>query len=549
MKKAVWCFLFVILVFSCRNAGDERRMAQIIAEADSMNRNFVPMTNDSLLREACRYYDRHGTPNQRMMAHYLLGCVYRDRGEAPEALEAYHTAADCADTTASDCDYRRLSIVHAQASDLFAMRNLPYEVLEELSLWGKYAALAGDTFNVIAAYSKRADAYDIMGIDDSVISIREKVYNTYREMGDSSSAAKEITCTIGMLIDRGETEKAGNYLKEAEAVWANESDKNGNINGISNIFYYLKGKYYLATAQLDSSEFMFRKTLRLAQNANDMEAGYHGLYQLYHKKHQPDSASKYAELSYIVCDSVYKDDNMERLQQMQSLYNYNIHRQAAIQKDAEAKQAKLWIVIIIILFVLVLSGVFHFVLMQQRKKKSEIEKIEIEHRHHIRQMRQAQEDIQTLHERQYEILIREKNESISSLQQQLEQYVEIRNSHEQSTLEERLHNNPVFIKFQEKLQKPNSFELSIEDWQQLRDIINNELPHFYGIVNSEKPLNQLEYNLCMLIRLGFQPKEQIILLGLPLSYNITVFRRRLLKKAFGIDDSPKELDKRILAIS
>ena len=548
MKKAVWCFLFVILVFSCRNAGDERRMAQIIAEADSMNRNFVPMTSDSLLQEACRYYDRHGTPNQRMQTHYLLGCVYRDRGEAPEALEAYHTAADCADTTASDCDYRRLSRVHGQMADLLYQQNLPNEMLDELNLFAKYAKKDGDTVAAIKAYSYRAGAYELLGMDDSVLSVLSTSYHAYKEVGEEHRASMDVCAIVPLLVERKRFVEAAEYLRDYENL-PDLFDDEGTINSLHNIYYSIKGRYLLAVSQRDSAEHMFRKLLNMAQTANDLEGAYQGLLLLYKEKQNADSIAKYAELAYHLCDSVYKDDNMERLQQMQSLYNYNIHRQAAIQKDAEAKQAKLWIVIIIILSVLVLSGVFHFVLMQQRKKKSEIEKIEIEHRHHIRQMRQAQEDIQTLHERQYEILIREKNESISSLQQQLEQYVEIRNSHEQSTLEERLHNNPVFIKFQEKLQKPNSFELSIEDWQQLRDIINNELPHFYGIVNSEKPLNQLEYNLCMLIRLGFQPKEQIILLGLPLSYNITVFRRRLLKKAFGIDDSPKELDKRILAIS
>jgi lipopolysaccharide biosynthesis regulator YciM len=46
------------------------------------------------------YYDRNGTANERMEAHYLLGCVYRDLGDAPRALTSYNNAVDCADTTA-----------------------------------------------------------------------------------------------------------------------------------------------------------------------------------------------------------------------------------------------------------------------------------------------------------------------------------------------------------------------------------------------------------------------------------------------------------------
>ena len=89
-------------VVACTTEGERRQMAQVIAEADSMNRNYVPMTSDSLLLEACRFYDRHGTANERMRAHYLLGCVYRDLGEAPRAVDCYQQAVDCVDTLAVD---------------------------------------------------------------------------------------------------------------------------------------------------------------------------------------------------------------------------------------------------------------------------------------------------------------------------------------------------------------------------------------------------------------------------------------------------------------
>ena len=90
MKPIVWLlFLLGFLCLSCTTAEQRQRMAQVIAEADSLNRHYIPMTCDSLLLQACHYYDRHGSSNERMRAHYLLGCAYRDMGEAPQALECY----------------------------------------------------------------------------------------------------------------------------------------------------------------------------------------------------------------------------------------------------------------------------------------------------------------------------------------------------------------------------------------------------------------------------------------------------------------------------
>lgn len=43
---------------------------------------------------------------------YILGRTYYCLGELPRALETYYEAADCADTTAADCDFAKLSRVY-----------------------------------------------------------------------------------------------------------------------------------------------------------------------------------------------------------------------------------------------------------------------------------------------------------------------------------------------------------------------------------------------------------------------------------------------------
>jgi lipopolysaccharide biosynthesis regulator YciM len=81
--------------------------------ADAMNKAYVDMTTDSILKEVADYYDRHGSTNEQMRAHYLLGCAYRDMGEAPMALQCYQDAVDKADTTDTECDFSLLSRLHS----------------------------------------------------------------------------------------------------------------------------------------------------------------------------------------------------------------------------------------------------------------------------------------------------------------------------------------------------------------------------------------------------------------------------------------------------
>ena len=79
-----YCLLVIVLA-ACSGDGSEMR-AQL-EELERQNRADSVMTNDSLAEQLVKYFDRHGTPNERMRAHYILGRTYADMGEAPRAVD------------------------------------------------------------------------------------------------------------------------------------------------------------------------------------------------------------------------------------------------------------------------------------------------------------------------------------------------------------------------------------------------------------------------------------------------------------------------------
>ena len=99
------------LLMGC--SADNGQMLRQLEELEQMNRADSVMRNDSLAEDLVAYFDKHGTPNERMRAHYILGRTYFALGELPRALETYLDAVGCADTTATDCDYKTLSRIHA----------------------------------------------------------------------------------------------------------------------------------------------------------------------------------------------------------------------------------------------------------------------------------------------------------------------------------------------------------------------------------------------------------------------------------------------------
>ena len=68
-----------------------QRMRYHLLTMEAQNKAYVDFTSDSLAKDVVDYYDDHGTANDRLMAHYLLGCVYRDLKEAPRAVDCFHS--------------------------------------------------------------------------------------------------------------------------------------------------------------------------------------------------------------------------------------------------------------------------------------------------------------------------------------------------------------------------------------------------------------------------------------------------------------------------
>ena len=88
MRSAVYAVLLpLLLLLSACYSGRHQQMLALLDEADSLNRAYAQLPSDTLLLEATAYFDRHGSANERLRAHYLLGCAYRDMGDAPRALQ------------------------------------------------------------------------------------------------------------------------------------------------------------------------------------------------------------------------------------------------------------------------------------------------------------------------------------------------------------------------------------------------------------------------------------------------------------------------------
>ena len=351
MRKSflyILCFVAVCQLIGC--GGEEQRRQ--LAELEEQNHSGQPMLNDTLAEALVAYFDRHGNANERMRAKYILGRTYADMGELPRALETYYQAADCADTTASDCDFAKLSRIHAQSADIFHKQIQPRSELKELRLAEYYAKKGNDTLMAIECYAWQIRAYKYLGLHDSVIFIAERSSNLFDMYGWKDRSVQVLANDLSSLIKKGEIVKARKQISQYE-ISSGFFNADGEIAKGREIFYYLKGKYYLAINQIDSAELLFRKLLLKDKRINSQIAANKGLLEVYEKRAISDSIAKFAKVSYELNDSAYLLSEMQNIQQLQASYNYNHHKFLAEKSRLEARVAWLVLAIIVLFFVLV----------------------------------------------------------------------------------------------------------------------------------------------------------------------------------------------------
>jgi hypothetical protein len=502
------------------------------------------MLNDSLAESLVDYFDRHGDANERMRARYILGRTYYCMGELPRALETYYEAADCADTTAADCDFAKLSRIHAQSAVIYYDQVVPYSQLKELRQAVYYAKKGCDTLIAIECYAQQANAYSLLHEYDSAIFIKEHASSMYEEIGMKAYSSLTLSTIIRLLLIKQEIEKAKHYMYLYETE-SGVFDENGEIEEGREIYYSIKGEYYLATNQLDSAEYMFRKELLKGKDQNNRIAGYKGLQELYEQRRIPDSIAKYAKLSYELNDSAYLLSEMQNIQKLQASYNYN--HQQFLAEQSEKKAQRMWNVLLVILsIVLLMSGVALFKFLRYKAKKDSEYK---EYLYNQEALEKAQSDMLEMHEENANIsaLIEKKSKEIVELQSVVADYSKKVDNKNASALEARLDDSKIKKHLDELLAANPVSGATQEDFKQLKLLINEEIPGFYNALNGNDPLRPIEYEICLLIRCHFKPAEICKLTGRSDSY-IANTRKSILTKVYGIKGAPKDLDERILSI-
>lgn len=529
MKNLVLVLTLLLTLACCTTEADRSRMRSGLDSINVRNRNGKSITVSDV-QPYVEFFDEHGTPNDRLLAHYLLGLAYYDHGEAPMALQCYQEAADCADTAATDCDYAQLARVYGQMAQVFYSQGLYRQQLNYEKLSVKYAWKGEDTLLALRNYEQESFAYMELKDTTSAMVVIEDVAKKYLELGYPSDAAISYGVSISPLIDRGDYKKAKSYIDMYESM-SGRFDSLGNIESRREIYYYTKGQYYLNKDNLDSAEYWFRKELKDGRDYNNQNAASKGLARLYEIKHIPDSATKYYSYAYVMNDSIYAKMAIDEVERMTALYDYSRHQELAKKKTEEAADVtkKFWISISSLLLLCMIAC---WLYIARKELISDLDK--------------SLKDLENVRAEQQELMhdmkannhvIAENNIKIKQLEKKLGRYGKIvyfgsdkaennlRLSHNYQLLKDRRGKEP---------------KLTEAEWHIVMNLIDEYFPGCHDFLIANLQVDSLKYKICLLLRLHFINKEICAMIGYTAAYS-SKLSSEIYHDLFGKEGGSKEL--------
>lgn len=535
-----------------QDCSESNRMRFYLLYAEAANKAFAQLPSDSVMRCVADHYDRHGTPNEQMRAHYLLGCTYRDLNNRSKAQEEYFRAIYSADTLSADCNYMLLSRVYGQLGELYVFDTAPRMTLEIFRQCGEYALRANDSLMWADAYRKQAFCYTQMEMPDSAIYILKCAQSTFDALGSKKNAVRLNLSLCVAYLDKKDMFAAAKHMDLYEKYSGLVRKDNTVVSGIgSETYYTCKVKGFLLTNKPDSVLVYARRMIDSGKSGY-VRGAYEYMAEAYEMLGKKDSVVKYAKLYSEQVASDYYEKVGLQLQDLQMNFDIDKAYKKAEQKDAEAKRNSLFLRIVF-LSVVLLSVIALLVYRKYWKKKTAEVHILRDRYYYLQQQgKQTKERIALL-----EASDTNKEKMLTELRQQVQVYKKnLATLHAYQGRDAEVDvigvkdefvslGMDIIERLHECARNNMSFGMDHAVWLELFNYIDGKSSNLLQLTtNPEIKLNPKEQRVCFLVWAGFTPVEMSVLLSAS-KQNMSTIRARLLKKIFSVDGKPEDFDRKI----
>ena len=349
---------------SLRGKANNAYYALLLTQAQY--KNYVPITSDSLIDVAVRYYDNAGDAEKRTRAYIFKGAALNEMGDHLAAIEWYKKAETVADTG----DYENLGYIHMRLGELY--KDTFIENGEDIANYKealRYYRLAGDTKYQQVCLSMIGGLYRKTNLDSA-----------YNYLNAAFQIAKQRNDSVRMYYNLGML--ARTYFADSQTVRAKDMAvriiREGRRYLTDNNPYYDAANAYARLGMVDSAKYYYRimpkkSSLSLAERVIDLNS--QTFIHLAEKKYF--EAFKTSELCNSLADSVTTVEDKVKLFEYEKKYD----KSRLENENLRIKNEKTWLYLLLtigVILLLVAYLVIHKRTQQTKKSLSIISQLQEE---------------------------------------------------------------------------------------------------------------------------------------------------------------------------
>lgn len=529
--------LLASLAEQMNEAPEATRMYYYLLCIKADDKAYISHTSDSLIQVVLHYYEKNNDRQHLPEAYYYAGRVYRDLGDAPQALDYFQQAAISIKEQKST-DSRLKSMIYYQTGLIHLYQGIYDKALEAFKQSKENTEWAKDSIFLVFNLREIGRAYSALHQADSTLYYYEAAKQLTIQLHNNTLTSIVNQEISDIYLQLGYIDKAKSSLMSSL----------GTLKNYPAPYYSTLAYYYSKIGKNDSATYYYKQMLYTGNHYHKRTA-YKGLSEIARKQGNPSLALGYMDKSIIYADSIQQHINKEAVHKVNALYNYQLREKENIRLEKEVvRQIQHKNIILFILIILILGAITYSLFHRYKR-------IIRQHQHrklkHIQdaQYQKSDEFIKKNTER-VKLLNQEAILASDPVQQALLQAQKERllcqnkqinaERNEQILAESALHQSEIYTKFHHAILESYP-KLNLADWETLRKEIDNCYKGFTARLLALYPFSKMELNICLLLKIGINITGIALLTNRSKS-SIVSARKSMYRKVFHKDGKPDQWD-------
>ncbi|MCE8898740.1 hypothetical protein K0F39_20625, partial [Parabacteroides distasonis] len=468
------------------------------------------------------YYEETDDLERKAKAWYYKGLINNDLDQPMKAQECFLKALRDEKQVK---DYALLGRINNQIGMLYTYQHVYERAIPYLKQANNCFEMIRDTIGQAYVLRDLGRAYTVtQQLIDAIEVYREAL--PYAPAMGNGTIPNELA---NIYLEKGEYEVAAKYIDQALRLFRTEESRFPT--------HLVLGKYYLETAQIDSSEYYLQKAL----SSPSLQTHAGALKYLSYVKEKQSAWIESITLNkrYEACrDSIDRIVETESIRRMDYFYNYQKIQEALYQSQIKVmkkdKERYLY-ALIICACVFISLGIYSYWRRREKEIKNQKEILEqtIE-KQRQNNLRIKEENRQQIEKLQEQLIAMEKERQEGWEGQQLLQEKRVLEIHNESIDADEKRQSLRIAQMEDsdiykKIHTEDCVKLTDDEWRALEKLLDQTFNNFTERLKKSYPkISYKEIQVCYLTKIKLSSTKMTKILR----YNSSPLRSRLYKKIF-----------------